>query len=192
MFIDTRYSTIYAIQKNQSIKAINENENNENNRRSFSAEFESSYEKSKMDSNELQKDIVGKDIKSAIENVKFLSNGKMSKISATVRALYEADNMRYAVETSNFMDLSNKIEEWIDVEPESKLLDSDNEFNSRWKTDESEDFESSFAYRESVKQRVLEGSLLELRESKENNLSKKQILSEVEQDRYGFNFRKVS
>lgn len=189
MFIDTRYSTIYAIQKNQSIKAINENENN---RRSFSAEFESSYEKSKMDSNELQKDIVGKDIKSAIENVKFLSNGKMSKISATVRALYEADNMRYAVETSNFMDLSNKIEEWIDVEPESKLLDSDNEFNSRWKTDESEDFESSFAYRESVKQRVLEGSLLELRESKENNLSKKQILSEVEQDRYGFNFRKVS
>lgn len=189
MFINTRYSTIYAIQKSNRIKAISEDEKN---RKNFSAEFEDSSKKTNIDSNESQKDIVGKNAKAVMENVKFLSDGKNSRISATVRALYEADNMRYAVESANFMDFSNKIEEWIEVESELKFINSDNEFDSRWKADESEDFESSFAYRESVKQRVLEGSLLELKESNENNLSKKQILSELEQERYGFNFRKVS
>lgn len=198
MFINTRYSTIYAIQKDQRIRAISERESDERSRWSFNAEFENSSEKSKMDYNESQKEIVGKDAKTVIENIKFLSDGKPSRIASTVRELYEADSMRYAVESTNFMDLSDKIKEWLEVDTDDENVESS---ETAKKAEQSsgqgdvyveEDFGTSKAYRETVEEKVLEDTVLKLKPQEDNELPKDLFLAEMEKERYGFNFRKIS
>lgn len=197
MFINTRYSTIYAIQKDQRIRAISERESDEKSRRNFSAEFENSSEKSKMDYNESQKDIVGKDAKTVIENIKFLSDGKPSRIASTVRELYEADSMRYAVEATNFIDLSDKIKEWLEVDDDENVESSETVKKSEESSVKSdmyaqEDFGNSKAYRETVEEKILEDTVLKLKPQDEKELPKDLFLAEMEKERYGFNFRKIS
>ncbi len=186
MFINTRYSTIYAIQKDQRIRAISERESDEGSRRNFSAEFENYSEKSKADYSESQKDIIGKDAKTVIENIKFLSDGKPSRISSTVRELYEADSMRYAVETTNFMDLSDKIREWLDEEN----TDIKEKVEPRKQSDDG--FGNSKVYKEIAEERNLEDAVLKLKPKDDKELPKELFLAEMEKERYGFNFRKIS
>lgn len=193
MLINTRYSTIYNTQKSQSIKAISEKEEQRNSGKSFSANFRDSAEKYKNSENNINNtnnNLVTKDITSAIENIKFFSDGDKSKMKFAIEELYEAESIRYAIKESNFVDLSDEIEEIKSNEKEDDTS-ADKEFSERGIWYDSNDFEKSMAYRETIEDKVLESNVIKLKHKKGNTLTKENFLSEIEQERFGFNNRKV-
>lgn len=193
MLINTRYSTIYNTQKSQSIKAISEKEEQRNSGKSFSANFQDSAEKYKNSENNINNtnnNLVTKDITSAIENIKFFSDGDKSKMKFAIEELYEAENIRYAIQESNFVDLSDEIEEIKSNEKEDDTS-ADKEFSERGIWYDSNDFEKSMAYRETIEDKVLESNVIKLKHKKGNTLTKENFLYEIEQERFGFNNRKV-
>lgn len=193
MLINTRYSTIYNTQKSQSIKAISEKEEQRNSGKYFSANFQDSTEKYKNSENNINNtnnNLVTKDITSAIENIKFFSDGDKSKMKFAIEKLYEAENIRYAIKESNFVDLSDEIEEIKSNEKEDDTS-ADKEFSERGIWYDSNDFEKSMAYRETIEDKVLESNVIKLKHKKGNTLTKENFLSEIEKERFGFNNRKV-
>ncbi|MGL5256878.1 MAG: hypothetical protein ACRC76_07545 [Proteocatella sp.] len=193
MLINTRYSTIYNTQKSQSIKAISEKEEQRNSGKYFSANFQDSAEKYKNSENNINNtnnNLVTKDITSAIENIKFFSDGDKSKMKFAIEELYEAESIRYAIKESNFVDLSDEIEEIKSNEKEDDTS-AYKEFSERGIWYDSNDFEKSMAYRETIEDKVLESNVIKLKHKKGNTLTKENFLSEIEQERFGFNNRKV-
>lgn len=190
MLINTRYSTIYNIQKSQAIKAISEDEENRNSGNSFVANFQNYEEKYSDSQDSIADKLITQDINSTIENIKFFSGGDETKIKLAIDQLYENDNIRSVIKSVNFVDISNEIDE-LGADEDQNSTSEDETFSERGIWYNSNNFDKSMAYREIIEDNVLESNVLELKNIKENNESKENFLSELEQERFGFNNRKV-
>lgn len=190
MLINTRYSTIYNIQRSQAIKAISEDEESRNRGKSFIANFQDAEEKYSDSKDNIADNLITKDINSSIENIDFFSDGDETKIKFAIRELYEAESIRNVINNINFVDVSDEIEE-LKNEEFDKNISEDQTFEERGGWYDSNDFEKSMAYRETIEDNILESDILKLKNIKENNSSKENFLLEVEQERFGFNNRKV-
>lgn len=190
MLINTRYSTIYNIQRSQAIKAINENEENRNSGRSFSANLQDAEEEYKDSKNSIVNNLVTKDINSSIENIKFFSGGDEARIKFAIKELYEADSTIYAIKTSNFLDVSEEVEEIKNSQLNENVSEGE-DFGERGVWYDSNDFEKSLAYRETIEDNILEENILKIKNKKENDLSKEDFLLEIEQERFEFKNRRV-
>lgn len=190
MLINTRYSTIYNIQKSQAIKAISEDEEYRNRGKSFIANFQDYEEKYSDSKDNIADNLITEDINSTIENIKFFSGGDETKIKLAIDQLYENDNIMSVIKSANFVDISNEIDQ-LGINEEENTVSEDQTFEDRGMWYDSNDFEKSMAYRETVEDNILESDILRLRDIKQNNSSKENFLSELEQERFGFNNRKV-
>lgn len=179
MFINTRYSTVYSLQKNSKIIPVS-NRNSATNIKKVKDSKNSFFDSG---------------LKDAIDNVKTLSDGNLYKTKSIIKSVYESESKRFAIETLNFIDVSTNIEELKlnnNKEPLIELTPKE-DFQDRGNWYDSDNFEKSPAYREVVESKKLEEVVGKLKNvALEKSVPKKLFLTEVDKDQLNFSLKKTS